>query len=394
MKRSSLLLGAVLLLFGTIACSDTPSPQGTKTPTRALLDSMSRGSTAALMSCLLEGDFESMHFTIALKRPDRMRLESKSDGSVRLAVLSSQGHSVSEGIGHGGIRTWTAMEPDAKQRFDELRLLLGSVLAWDLLESVEVPATSAATWFRPNPAPVVHREFDEDGTLTTISIEGHRWGVIGWHEDRGGCVPELRDANGRKLVFDRVSIGSRFLDAVFEPEEKALTLSGEREGVASLPTAGDTSEPQLNYDEPALESAHATHYIEAKAPDTWQERIALLEKLGGGLAELGQRPDGLPAYVDGHVRVFFQPMSESGEARAPEGYELHTVAKRYVLVLHHRGIPLEKAVSTLEPKLRETAKEKGYVLDGPVLVMPFVLPGNAAPEDGTDVKTRVEITAR
>lgn len=87
-------------------------------------------------------------------------------------------------------------------------------------------------------------------------------------------------------------------------------------------------------------------------------------------------------------------MSESGEARAPEGHELHTVAKRYVLVLHHRGIPLEKAVSTLEPKLRETAKEKGYVLDGPVLVMPFVLPGNAAPEDGTDVKTRVEITAR
>ncbi|HMQ24136.1 MAG TPA: hypothetical protein PKE00_16720 [Planctomycetota bacterium] len=54
MRRSTTI--AALALLGA-ACADQTKTSN-KPPARALLDTLSRGSTTALETCLLEGDFE------------------------------------------------------------------------------------------------------------------------------------------------------------------------------------------------------------------------------------------------------------------------------------------------------------------------------------------------
>ncbi len=390
MRRSTTI--AALALLGA-ACADQTKTSN-KPPARALLDTLSRGSTTALETCLLEGDFEGQRFLVALQRPNHMRLEVKSAGETSIALRRPESTVASPGRGPNGARSWQAVSEEAKTKVEALRLLLGSVLGWDLLDTGSDGGTNPAKWFRATDAPIIHREFDAQGTLTTLQIEGERWAVVDWHEDHGARVPELRDRNGRELRFDRVSLASRFLDGVFEPREQAIGVDGKPEPSSRVPGFADP-EAELNFETPLLERVTAAKYIEAEVGEGWEARMAVLSRLGEALGALGQGAVGLPAYVDGRrVRIHIKSNRPDGRILVPEGYKVHDREEGLVLVLHHKSIAFDQAQAALEPRIRAHAAKEGFVLEGPVLVLPYALPSEAGLEDGALVQTRVEIRAR
>lgn len=402
------LLATAALVLTATACGDDAPPRGPQdgetnskpppevvrgnpeAPLATLLENMSRGSSSALRSCVLDIRFGTSKHVVALQHPNLMRRETQSGDTVRIEKLYDGKHWVSERALRNGTRTYEALDGAKARGFERLRLLLGSVLGWDLATDGDLKATNVATWYRVTAGPVIHREFDTAGKLSVLAIDGARWKVTGWHEERGAYLPELVDEDGRALSFERVSLGSRFLESYFEPTAGADDAKG---GIIRPETNG---EPQFNFEKPLLEHAAATQYIEAEVPPNWEGRLRVVADLGMGLGQLGQRPDGLPAYVGDKVRVHFAPAAPDAVARAPKGYSIQKRAAGNVLVIHRR-IAFARAAKELEPILLAHAKANKYFPAGPLRLLPHELPRpdpKDQPAEGATVLIRAELPIR
>lgn len=356
-------------------------------PIPALLAALSKGSTQPLTSCGLEVELGDARYAFALtKRGGQMRREAKTktagdESAGRIDKRFENKLWTSDGLEADGSRRWRAVPAAEVKEIEAQRLLLGSVLAWDLIADPEdASLTRRATWFRESQAPVIHREFDEEGRLTLLSIDGERWRVDGWHEERGAMLPKLTSETTKlSLRYIRVSIGSRFFGDYFKPSQH-----GEDDKSALL-TRSPGSEEAV-YDRALLEHVPSTQYIEADVGDTWPARFEKLMELGNKLGALKLLPNGLPSYLPGKMRIFIRPEREGGPVRAPTGYELKTRAAGHAVVIRVRSMPFRDARAKLGDKLRAYAKKQGYVPDGEILLRPKTLPPGDAPAEGDPVE--------
>lgn len=368
---------------------------------QGMLAALSRGSTDPLRSCGLDIDLDGKKYACALTISGNMRREHKSGGgaapgSRRIDKRYRGTVYRSNAAEKDGSRRWIAMDASGTFEFERMRLLLGSILAWDALADPESNETTRrATWFRESKAPVIHREFDEKGMLQTLSVDGTRWRVTGWHEERGALLPELEskrsDGSVETLRYQRISLGSRFLPAYFAPEQH-----GEESKTPIVRRNADGNDEAI-YDVALLEHSPERHFIEADCGDTWTERMKVILELGNKLGALGQRPNGLPAYLPGKVRVYFASSRAGEDPKAPEGYELKTRKAGNVVAIRHKAMPFRSALAKLGPRLEAFAKKRGYFSDGPLLILPVELPRedpSQGPSEGDPVEVRVEMRIR
>jgi hypothetical protein len=336
---------------------------------------------------------QSWWLRLDLEYPGLMRAEfrNQAKGPFEFCwLLTSKGQFHSEVDG-----SHLELRGEAAEQIEELFALGAAICHWDLLAPDALEESEGRCVSRSRLA-------GRSVQVSRSSIGKHpRWQIGAQsyaiekpaHAIEDPASPKTKDLpKGLPALFHselgswrllRFEAGLRFVATRFDP--------GHVPGKALQELRPGTL-PQ-NFDRPKLERQDELWLLELEDPGDWQGRMARLSELGMALYKLGQMPAGLPVYTStGKMRICYRPRPGKQPA-APEGFRLRKQGPGIAVVLHARR-PLAGAEKELATQLLAYLRRMGRRPAGPLLLRPFVTPGDPSPAKGQDVLIRAELRIR